>query len=122
MIARRPACIGALALAALTALALAGCGKEGELQRPSPLIGHGTQADAQTRARQAAEADARQNAGKISDPQAPESADEVRNAGSVLPPPPPLNGSPIAGVASQPNEGPPPGGLPDPMHPATVPR
>ena len=121
MIARRPASLGALTLAALAALTLAGCGKEGELDRPAPLVGHGTEANAQTRARQAAEADARQNAGKISDPQAPESADEVRNAGSQLPPPP-LNGSSIAGVASQPNEGPPPGGLPDPMHPATVPR
>jgi len=112
----------ALTLAALAALALAGCGKQGELARPAPLIGHGTEANASTRARLAAEADARQNAGKIADPQAPQSADEVRNDGQQLPPPPPLKGSDIAGTAPPPNPSPPPGGLPDPMHPSTVPQ
>ena len=122
MIARRPASLAALTLAALAALTLAGCGKEGELDRPAPLIGHGTRANAETRARQAAEADARQDAAKIADPQAPQSADEVRNDGAQLPPPPPLNGSSLAGVQDQPNASPPPGGLPDPMHPSSVPR
>ena len=111
----------ALALAALAALALAGCGKQGELERPSPLVGHGASANAETRARQAAEADARQDAAKIADPQAPQSADEVRND-TTLPPPPPLKGYEITGAAQPPNPSRPPGGLPDPLHPATVPQ
>ncbi len=109
-----------LTLAALGALSLAGCGKQGELERPAPLIGHGTQANAATRARQAAAADARRNAGQVSDPQAPQSADEVRNDGARLPPPPPLKGSPIAGTQQGPNPQPPPGGLGNPLQPSTI--
>ena len=122
MIARSSAPLGVLVLAALGALTLAGCGKQGELQRPAPLIGHGTSANAATAARQAAAADARQNAGKNPDPQAPQSADEVRNDGAALPPPPPLKGSPIAGTQQGPNPQPPPGGLGNPLQPSTIPR
>ncbi len=112
----------ALTLAALAALTLAGCGKQGQLERPAPLIGNGTRADAATRARQAAEADARQQAGRNPDPQAPQSADEVRNDGALLPPPPPLKGSRIAGTQEGPNAQPPPGGLGNPLQPSTIPR
>ena len=112
----------ALSLAALAALSVAGCGKQGELQRPAPLIGRGTEPNAATRARQAAEADARQNAGRIADPQAPQSADEVRNDGARLPPPPPLKGRPVAGVPDGPNAQPPPGGLGNPLQPSTIPQ
>ena len=113
---------GVHALEALAALALAGCGRQGELDRPHPLFGGQVQPNAETRARQAAEADARQNAAKIPDPQAPQSADEVRNDGAVLPPPPPLKGSDIAGARPPPNPQQPPGGLPNPLQPSTIPQ
>jgi hypothetical protein len=110
-----------LALAALAALTLAGCGKQGELDRPRPLVGHGVEPNAQTLTRQQAEARARREADAHSDGQAPQSVEEVRNEGAQLPPPP-LNGSTIPGAASQPNAQPPPGGLPNPMQPSTIPR
>ena len=118
MIAKRSACIGALALAAL---ALAGCGKLGDLDRPAPLFGHGTQPNAQTQTRQTAAARARADDVRSTDAQAPQSADEVRNQGDQLPPPP-LTGSPINGLPPGPNPQPPPGGLPNPMQPATIPQ
>jgi len=118
MIAKSPL---PLALAALAALTLAGCGKQGELERPRPLVGHGVEPNAQTRTRQDADARARRDAAAASDRQAPQSVDEVRNEGAQLPPPP-LNGSQIQGAAQQPNAGPPPGGLPNPMQPSTIPR
>ena len=122
MIAKTPASLAPLALAALAALALSGCGKQGELERPRPLVGHGVEPNASTRTRQQAEARARREAAAASDQQAPQSVDEVRNDGAQLPPPPPLNGSQIQGAAQQPNASGPPGGLPNPMQPATIPR
>ncbi len=120
MIAKTMPSLGALALAALAALSLAGCGKQGELERPRPLVGHGTEPNAQTRARQEAAARAREDV-RGTDRQAPQSVDEVRNEGGQLPPPP-LKGTTIPGTAQPPNPQPPPGGLPNPMQPATVPR
>ena len=123
MIARKPAALWVLALAALgAAFALAGCGKQGELERPRPLVGHQVQPNAITRSRQAAEARARGDARAVADPQAPQSVDEAREEGAQLPPPPPLAGSTVKGAPAGPNAPPPPGGLPDPMHPATIPR
>jgi len=111
----------ALALVALGALALAGCGKQGELERPAPLIGHGVQPNAETRDRQEAAARAREDAGPTGGKQAPQSADEVRNADNQLPPPP-VMGTPVPSAPAGPNPQPPSGGLPDPLHPSTIPR
>ena len=110
-----------LALAALAALSLAGCGKQGQLERPRPLIGSGVEPNAQTRDRQAAAARARLDSVRGTDRQAPQSVDEVRNDGAQLPPPP-LKGSTIPGAAQPPNPQPPPGGLPNPLQPSTIPR
>ncbi|HEY5413130.1 MAG TPA: lipoprotein [Caulobacteraceae bacterium] len=108
-------------LAALAAaLGLAGCGKQGDLQRPAPLYGRTVTPNAQTSTRQAAAARARRDTASTAH-QAPQSADEVRNEGGQLPPPP-VTGSPIPGTAPGPNPQPPPGGLPDPLHPASVPQ
>ena len=87
MIARNPAFTATLSLAALAAaLALTGCGKEGELARPAPLIGHGVKANEATTTRQAAAARARRDSASAAH-QPPQSADEVRNDGARLPPP-----------------------------------
>ena len=121
MIARKPVFTPALSLAALAAATvLAGCGKQGELQRPAPLIGHGVTANEATTTRQAAAARARRDTASSAH-KPPQSADEVRNEGGQLPPPP-LAGTPIPGTQPGPNSPPPPGGLPDPMRPATVPQ
>ena len=115
--------VSALTLAALGALALAGCGKQGELERPAPLIGHGVQPNAETRDRQEAAARAREDAGPTSGKQAPQSEDEVRGEDNQLPPPPPpVMGTPVPGQPAGPNPQPPPGGLPDPLHPASIPQ
>ena len=111
----------ALTLAALAALALAGCGKQGELARPAPLIGHGTKPNAQTQTRQTAAERARADAARAAVGQAPQSADEVRNQGDQLPPPP-VTGTVMPGLPAGPNPQPPPGGLPNPLQPATVPQ
>jgi len=121
MIAKNLPSLGALALAALAALSIAGCGKQGELERPRPLVGHGTEPNDQTRTRQAAAARARREAAQGTDRQAPQSVDEVRNEGGQLPPPP-LKGTQIPGAAQPPNPQPPPGGLPNPLQPATIPQ
>ena len=121
MIARKLPSLGSFALAALAALTLAGCGKQGQLDRPAPLVGHGTEPNAQTRTRQAAAARARQEAARGTDRQSPQSVDEVRNEGAQLPPPP-LKGTPIPGTQQGPNPQPPPGGLPNPLQPSTVPQ
>ena len=70
-----------LALAALTAAALAGCGKQGELERPAPLFGHVKTPSAQVLARDQAAARARADGLAAAGPQvlAPLSVDEVRN-------------------------------------------
>ena len=121
MTAKRSASLATLALAALTVLALAGCGKEGELDRPAPLIGHGTRPNAQTQTRQTAASRARADSARSGDAQAPQSADEVRNQGDQLPPPP-VTGTVMPGLPPGPNPQPPPGGLPNPLQPATVPQ
>jgi len=91
-----------LALAGLVAsLALAGCGKTGELQRPGPLCGHGrggaAEADEQTRQAQ--------------DPSRPVSTvdprDQVTN-------PAPSRTVPIPGQSPNPTSQRPPTALPDP--------
>ena len=123
MTANRTARIGALALVALAAaLPLAGCGKLGELDRPAPLVGHGTRPNAQTQTRQTAAQRARDDAARSAVGQAPQSADEVRNQGDQLPPPPPVTGTVMHGLPAGPNPQPPPGGLPNPLQPATVPQ
>lgn len=120
MIAKSSASMGALALTALTALTLAGCGKQGELERPRPLVGQGVRPNAETRTRQEAAARARHDA--RSDEQAPQSTDEVRNQDAQLPPPP-LKGTALPGMNNNgPNPQQPPGGLPNPLQPATVPQ
>jgi predicted small lipoprotein YifL len=82
------------ALAALASLALAGCGKQGELESPRAIAGRpapaptGWVADRQTAAARArADADAVATAG----PEAPQSVQEVRAVGSLpAPRDPPL--------------------------------
>ncbi|HEX4098145.1 MAG TPA: hypothetical protein VHX64_15580 [Caulobacteraceae bacterium] len=114
--------VSAFTLAALAALALAGCGKQGELERPAPLFGHQVQPDRETHDRQAAAARAKEDAGPTAGKQAPESEDEVRGDDNQLPPPPPVMGRPVPGQQAGPNPQPPPGGLPDPLHPSSIPQ
>jgi len=96
----------ALALAALTALA--GCGKQGALERPRPLIGIASQPTAQTQmARDAARRARADDTSNKTDPQAPQSEAELRGLGlSRNQAPPPAEG---AGQSQT------PGGLPDPL-------
>ena len=72
-----------LALAALAGASLAGCGKQGELERPSPLFGHVRPSSAQVLARDQAAARARADGLAAAGPQAlaPQSVDEVRDQG-----------------------------------------
>ncbi len=109
----------ALALAALGAavLTLGACGKQGELERPRPLIGHGTHPTADQRTRDAAAARARADGSVNADPQAPQSAEEMRAQGMKIP-----REHQIAGAPVGPDPKPPPGVLPDPMRPSTVPQ
>jgi predicted small lipoprotein YifL len=82
----------ALALAALTAAALTGCGKQGALERPRPLIGIASQPTADARKSRQAAARARTDTASINgrDPQAPQSETELRGLGlsrNLLQPP-----------------------------------
>jgi hypothetical protein len=72
----------ALALAVLGAV-LAGCGRQAELERPSPLIGKPKSPSAERVARDEAAARARRDAAGKADPIAPQSVDEVREQGRV---------------------------------------
>ena len=79
-----------LALAGL-AVALAGCGKQGDLERPAPLFGHVKTPSAQVLARDQAAARARADGLDAAGPQvlAPQSVDEVRNQRVAKKAPPP---------------------------------
>ena len=70
-----------LALLVLTALALAGCGRQGELERPGPLFGRAPAAAPDVVARDEAMARARKDGAARADPRAPLSNDEVREQG-----------------------------------------
>ena len=73
----------ALVLAALAGASLAGCGKQGDLERPAPLFGHVKAPSAETLARDEAAARARTDGLAAAGPQAlaPQSVDEVRDQG-----------------------------------------
>lgn len=95
---RRPAPLGALALALIVTGALSGCGKMGELQRPGPLFGgaapqHGPVQRTQTQ-----------------DPNRPVQTVDPRDE-NVTPAPP--RTIPIPGI-NNPTRTAPPGALPDP--------
>ena len=70
-------------LAALAAAALAGCGKQADLDRPAPLFGHVRAPSAEALGRDQAAARARADGAASAGPQAkaPQSIDEVRNRG-----------------------------------------
>ncbi len=70
-----------LALLVLSALALAGCGRQGELERPGPLFGRAPAAAPDAVARDEAMARARKDGAARADPRAPLSNDEVREQG-----------------------------------------
>ena len=74
----RPA---ALAFLALAALALAGCGRQGELERPGPLFGKAPAAAPDAVTRDEGMARARRDGAARADPRAPLSNDEVREQG-----------------------------------------
>ena len=80
------------ALAALAALALAGCGKQGELESPRALAGRPAPAPTGWAAdRQAAAARARADAAATVGPEAPQSVEEVHAVGALpAPRDPPL--------------------------------
>jgi hypothetical protein len=96
--------LGMLLLAAVTAFALSGCGKEGELERGAPLFGaKRAQYEADQRA---AAAKARENENATGPgAQAPGQA-----APAVEPP----RSAPMPGAKSDPNPSAPQGVLPDP--------
>ncbi len=78
MISRR----AMLAIAALGAAAsLAACGRQGELERPSPLFGNPSTPSADAVTRDQATERARADAALRADPQAPQSIVEVRDQG-----------------------------------------
>ncbi len=85
----------ALTLTALAAAALAGCGKQGDLERPAPLFHHTLTPSAQTLTREQAADRARADGADSADPQAPQSVDEVRNQ-RVAPRPTPGLSAPAA--------------------------
>ncbi len=71
-----------LTLIALAAAAvLAGCGRQGELERPRPLFGKPSTPAADAKSRDQAMARARADGAKHADPRAPQSIDEVREQG-----------------------------------------
>jgi hypothetical protein len=86
-----------LAVLAAAGLALAGCGKLGSLDRPGPMVGHGTGAANQTRQQQ--------------DPNRPVQTIDPRDQSATPAPPRTL---PIPGTSPDPFASGPPGALPDP--------
>jgi predicted small lipoprotein YifL len=107
--------------AALAALALAGCGKQGELDRPAPLVG--AKAKAEYRAQKAA-------AGRSGTTSSDSSATSQTNGdysqdkdGAKDPGLRPLRSDPIPGASNPFGNRPPSGVLPDPYNdPNRVPR
>lgn len=93
--------LGMAALAA--AVALSGCGKMGDLERPGPLFGAGrnTTKEADEAVRQA------------QDPSRP--VDTVNPRDRNVDPAPPRT-APIGGLNNDPSQAPPPGALPDPYN------
>ena len=113
----------ALLMGAAAALALGGCGKQGELQRPRPLIGHATQPAADQATRDRAAMRAAEDTTGVTDPQAPQSVEEVRGLGEQVQRPPPNGFEYTAPGAPQgPDQPQTQGVLPDPLRPSTVPE
>jgi hypothetical protein len=108
-----------LALVVLGAASLGACGKQAELERPKPLIGHGRPPpSAQQLTRDKAAARARDDGLATADPQAPQSVDEVRGQGVQT-----QREHPVAGANEGPNPSRPPGVLPDPAaQPSRIPE
>lgn len=104
-----------LALAA-AGLALAGCGRTGELERPAPMFGPPAAASASAQssltAEQRAKMDAERSGG--ADTETPQSVQELRRmqGGDINPP----RSQPIGGANPDPNGAAPPGVLPDPYN------
>ena len=98
--------------------ALAGCGRQAELDRPGPLFGKPHKPSAQQLTREQAAAQARQDGAATADPHAPVSVDEVRNQ-----PLPTQRENPVAGAPQGPNPERPAGVLPDPAaRPSSIPQ
>ena len=70
-----------LAILAFGALALAACGRQGELEKPGPLFGKAPAVAPDAVTRDAAMARARSDGAARADPRAPASVDEVREQG-----------------------------------------
>ncbi len=70
-----------LALLAFGAFALAGCGRQGELETPGPLFGKAPSVAPDAVTRDAAMARARSDGAARADPRPPVSVDEVREQG-----------------------------------------
>jgi hypothetical protein len=103
----------------IAAGALGACGKQGELERPAPLVGKAqTGPSAAKLKRDQAAARARNDGAVNADPQAPQSVDEVRNLGVQT-----QREHPVSGVSEGPNPQHPPGLLPDPAaRPSKIPE
>lgn len=112
----------AVSAAAVAALALAGCGKQGELERPRPLVGHPTQPTADQRRASDAAARARADNAGVGH-QAPQSVDEVRGLEQQNDRPlPNAYQNPVQGAPVGPDQPVNQGVLPDPLRPNTVPE
>ena len=114
----------ALGAVAAAALALAGCGRQGELARPRPLVGPPTQPTASQRTRDQAAMRAARDTQGVAEPQAPQSAQEVRGLGlDTDQPPPNAYENPVPGAPQGPDQPPPfTRGTPDPLRPSTQPE
>ena len=99
-----------LALAGAT-LALAGCGRTGELERPAPMFG--SPAPAAASSSMTAEQRARMDAERSGDvDETPQSVQELRRQAEINPP----RSQPIPGANPDPNAAQPPGAIPDPYN------
>jgi hypothetical protein len=96
-------------------LALVGCGRTGELQRPAPMFGAPAPASASTQSSMTAEQRARMDAQRSGDdPETPQSVQDLRRmqGGDINP----ARSEPIPGANPDPNGAQPPGALPDPYN------
>ena len=113
-----------LAISALAAVALTGCGKQGALERPGPLVGPPTKPTAEEQRARAAAARALADDlhNNTTDPQAPQVDTEVRGLGLSRNLAPIPRESPVAGAPPGPDQPQNPAGdQPDPLRPASVP-
>jgi hypothetical protein len=89
-----------LAGVSLAAIALAGCGRQAELDRPGPFLGKPSAPSAEQTTREQSAANAKAAAAAVADPQAPLSVDEVRHQPLLPRPDLPASGGQAAPPAS----------------------